>query len=155
RATLSTVGQKCRRVLVVVVVLHGPRDELAFRQGVAVIRRDEADLVGADYRGRAHFRLEEVRVDSVLPWKEQLALGTALTAAVEEHIAVLERAMTGDFLSQQAAGRHRTAIAGVDDTDAALRDTKRGLRAHVEEVRVDAVFPRRDEVDLRALLSAV
>src|SRR5437867_2807744 len=87
--------------------------------------------------------------------KDCLNLGATLATVVEEDFAVLEGAMSFDFLGKQAAGLHRVAVARAHYPDASLGDAHALDGPDVEQVGVDAVLTRREDVDLRAFLAAV
>src|SRR5207249_5517537 len=101
------------------------------------------------------FYVEQVRVNAISPRQDHLDLRPQLAARAQKRLAVLERLMRLHLSGQQTSGRYRIAIARAYYADLALADRDYGLGAYREEVRIDAVLPRRKDIYLRALLPAV
>ena len=119
----------------------------------AVLRRHQPDLVRLHHRRRLHAHVEQVRVDAIAP-RQNDSIADRAGRPLPRTLRRPERLVAFDLVRQQPA-RPDGSPSRADDAHLPLRDNQRWLHRHAEQIRVDAVLARRQDVDLRPLLPAV
>ena len=140
------------RVLEHVVAGNLAAGDLAGRQRLAFLGRDDADLVLRDIDRRFETDLEQDRVDPVVARRNDLRLRTALTATVEKRLGILI-GIAVHALGDDPTDRQGVAVTCLDDTDLPLRDIGSIEQLYREEQRIDPERSRRNHAHLRAALA--
>src|SRR6185369_8421526 len=130
-------------------------DVFGFREGAAVEGADQTDLAGGDDGSIEDLDPEEVQVDPVGTRLEDIDLRPLLAAVFEKGLAALEIGMALDALPEEPPRRDLLTVHGGYDPDLPLVDIDGVPLGDIELVRVDPVFPRRGNLDLRPFLAAV
>src|SRR6185369_3802536 len=155
RTALAAGGEELLGILIVVMAEDRLGDVFGFREGAAVEGADQTDLAGGDDGSIEDLDPEEVQVDPVGTRLEDIDLRPLLAAVFQKCLAALEIGMALDALSEEPPRRDFLTVHGGYDPDLPLVDIDGVTLGDIELVRVDPVFTRRGDLDLRPLLATV
>ena len=94
-------------------------------------------------------------MDTVDARRQDLGLGPFLSTVLDEILAGLEGVVTRHHGGKDAAGRNGQTVGRLDQADLPFVDLGGCSFGYLEQIRIDAVVTRRDDLDLWSLLAAV